>query len=474
MHIKPNMLLLASSLLVLILGLCCIDSGHNWSDDFALYISQTQALLEGNTKDLLKANYFAMEHSYAHVGPYLYPNGFPILLLPVYMIFGLNFWALKVYCLLFFIASIPLLYQICRQLNCSINQALSITLLVVFNYHFIRFSDHVLSDLPFFFFSLLSYYLIQKQFYKSYLKAFLLGILIFFSYNIRDIGIMLLPCLFIYQWQDYKQTQKRSFLLLLPYLIFVLAWITRWSLSPSIPSKQLSLLSETSVEIFLNNVYYYALLIGNYFLLFRGVPLGIQLLISSVFVGLFCFGIYKKGRQQPALLVYVSTTMGIYLIWISFQGMRFLFSILPFVVYFIIEGMKALPISFQLRRFLIIGLILSSLAQSLFISVYYWQTNTNEAYSSEMQTIYRFIQEKTPSDALIIFHKPRALRLFTNRNSVQKNIPAAGYLLIQRPYNFHSSDAILLQTEHYAFLLANSTANSKASGYSESSNTNNK
>jgi hypothetical protein len=453
MQTKPNILLFFSSILVFTLGLCCIDTGHNWSDDFALYISQTQALLEGNTKDLLKANYFAMEHSYAHVGPYLYPNGFPILLVPIYAVFGLNFWVLKVYCLLFFVASIVVIYRIFRQLNCTVNQALSITLLVAFNYHFIRFSDHILSDLPFFFFSLLSYYQIQKQPSKKPLEAFFLGILIFFSYNIRDLGIILLPCLLVYQWQGYKQGKKVSFLVaLLPYFAFIFLWIIRWSYSPSISSKQLSLLSETSLEVVLNNVYYYALLIGNYFLISRGIPLGIQGLVSTLFISLLAFGIYKKGRQQPALLVYLGATMGIYLIWISFQGMRFLFSVLPFLVYFIIEGIKGLPISFRLQRFLVLGLILSSLAQSLFISYYYWKTNTNEAYSSEMQNIYHYIQKETPSEALIVFQKPRALRLFTNRNSIQKNIAAAHYTLIKRPYNFQPNDSILLQTEHYLFL----------------------
>jgi hypothetical protein len=435
------------------LGLFCIDSGHNWSDDFALYISQTQALLEGNTEDLLKANYFAMEHSYAHVGPYLYPSGFPILLMPIYAIFGLNFWVLKVYCLLFFVASIPLIYRISKQLGCSSNQALSLTLLVAFNYHFIRFSDHILSDLPFLFFSLLTYHQIQKQHYKNLLQAFLLGALIFFTYKIRDIGIVLLPCLFVYQYLDYKQGKKPSFFIaLLPYFTFIIAGIISWFFTPSVPNKHLSLLAETSFEIILNNVYYYALLIGNYFIIFRGIPLGIQVLISSVFVGLTLFGIYKKGRQQPALLVYLSATMGIYLIWISFQGMRFLFSIFPFLVYFILEGIKGLPISLKLQRFLVLGLILSSLAQSLFISYYYWNTNTNEAYAPEMQQIYQYIQEETYKDALIVFQKPRALRLFTNRNSVQKNITAANYILAERPYDVHPNDSILLQTAHYLFL----------------------
>lgn len=453
MQIKPNILLFCSCIFVFILGLFCIDWGHNWSDDFALYISQTQALLAGNTKELLKTNYFAMEHSYAHVGPYLYPSGFPILLMPIYAILGLNFWVLKVYCWLFFVASIPLIYRISKQLGCSTNQALSLTLLVAFNYHFIRFSDHILSDLPFLFFSLLTYYQIQKQPYQNSLQAFLLGLLIFFTYNIRDIGIVLLPCLFVYQYLAYKQGKKSTFFIaLLPYFTFIIAGIIHWLYTPSAPSKQLSLLAETSFDIILNNLYYYALLMGNYFIIFRGIPLEIQMLISGVFVGLSLLGIYKKGKQQPALLVYLSATMGIYLIWISFQGMRFLFSILPFLVYFVLEGIKGLPISLKLQRFLVLGLILSSLAQSLFISYYYWNTNTNEAYAPEMQQIYQYIQKETPKDALIVFQKPRALRLFTNRNSVQKNIAAAQYVLINRPYPRQESDSILLQTAHYLFL----------------------
>ena len=453
MYLKPNTLLLSSSLLVFVLGFCCMDTGHNWSDDFALYLSQTQAIVEGNSSELLQANYFAMEHSYAHVGPYLYPNGFPILLLPIYAFWGLHFGLLKTYCLLFFVASIPLVYRIFRQLKCSTNQALSITLLVAFNYHFIRFSDHILSDLPFLFFSLLSYHQIQRVRFQNLTKSFLLGLLIFFSYNIRDIGIVLLPCLFMYQWQAYEKDKKRSlFRLLLPYFAFLSCWIIRWYYTPSVPSKQLSLLTETSLEIVLNNSYYYTLLVGNYFLIFKGIPLGVQFLVSGFFVSLMLVGMYKKGRQQPALLVYFSATIGIYLIWISFQGMRFLFSILPFLVYFVIEGIKGLPISFKIRRFLILGLILSSLSQSLFISYYYWTTDTNEAYSSEMQEIYQYIQEETPQEALIVFHKPRALRLFTNRNSVQKNISAAHYALVERPHERAPSDSILLQTKHYQLI----------------------
>lgn len=439
--------------MVFILGLCCIDVGHNWSDDFALYVSQTQALWEGNTRDLLQANYFAMEHSYAHVGPYLYPSGFSILLLPIYAFWGLDLWVMKVYCLLFLVASIPLIYAIFKSAHCSNQQALSITALVAFNYHFIRFSDHVLSDLPFLFFSLFSFYHLQKQNFKNPGQAIFLGALIFFTYNIRDIGLMLLPSLFVYQWKYYQQQKQSSlFLLLLPYLTFTLAWFLRNYFSPAVPSKQLSLLSETSFEIIFNNLYYYTLLTGNYFLIFRGIPLNIKLLIASIFSLSILLGIYKKGKEQFPILLYIGLSIGVYLIWISFQGMRFWFPILPFLVYFVTEGIKAFPISLKLKRMVIYGLILSSLSQSLFISYYYWNTDTNEAYSIEMQKIYQYIQETTPKDALITFQKPRALRLFTHRNSMQKTIPEARYVLVNRLSTNMPSDSILLQTEHYTLL----------------------
>lgn len=450
MRLPATNALYCVGILTLLLGLSCIDIGHNWSDDFALYLQQTQALWEGNTEDLLKANYFAMEHSYAHVGPYLYPNGFPILLLPIYLIFGLNFWVLKVYCLLFLIASIPFIYAIFKQFGCSTPKALAITFLVVINYHFIRFSDHILSDLPFFFFSLWSYYHLQRKQYNSYFQSIFLGILIFFTYNIRDIGIVLLPCLFAYQWQQFKTAKKASLgIYLLPYISFVCLWLMRWYWSPSVSTKQLSLLSETSLDIIINNFYYYFLLVGNYFLIFRNIPTSIALVVACFFSSLILLGIYQKGNAHLPLLVYLGGTISICLIWVSFQGMRFLFPVLPFLIYFLLEGIKGLPIAPKFQKYIIIGLLLSSLSQSLLTSYHYWQKDTNEAYSIELQQIYQYIKNNTPKEAIIVFYKPRALRLFTQRNAVQKDISTAHYNLKKRTHSLLPTDSILLKTEHY-------------------------
>lgn len=438
--------------LTFILGLCCIDQGHDWSDDFALYISQSQALLTGTTADLLEQNRFSMDHSYVHVGPYLYPSGFPMLLLPIYATFGLNFWVMKVYCLFFFIGSLPLIYWIFTSVYNDKSRALFLTLLIAFNYHFIRFSDHVLSDLPFLFFSLLSFYLIQKQVFEHTFKAILLGLLLFFTYTIRDVGIALLPCLLIVQWQTYRHKKNSSlFIYTLPYLSFLVLHYIHATYIPK-DSKLLSLLAEISIENVLDNCYYYWLLIGNYFLVFRGMPFYIQAVVASIFCSLLFLGFVQKKQDHLSIISYAFPIISIYLLWVSFQGMRFLFPILPFLLFFILEGIHQSISSQKIKQIILLGLIGCSLLQSLYIAVYYWQKDTNEAYSQELQTMYKFIQTELPQKAIIIFHKPRTLRLFSHRNAVQKPIEAATYQLTKKEPKSTSNSTIIFQTNNYLLI----------------------
>lgn len=144
--------------------------------------------------------------------------------------------------------------------------------------------------------------------------------------------------------------------------------------------------------------------------------------------------------------------MGIYLIWVSFQGMRFLFPILPFLLLFFWEGIQAVFPSPNKQKIILLLLLGSSLSQSLFTSYYYWHKDTNEAYSQELQELYQFIQQTTPKNAIIVFHKPRALRLFTGRNAVQKNIAAAAYILAPKSSHHSPMDTVIFQRSHYQLI----------------------
>jgi hypothetical protein len=64
------------------LALLCIHKGHNWGDDFAQYIEQARAINNHSLDSYLQINRYAMDHSDHVVGPYLSPNGFPLLIAP--------------------------------------------------------------------------------------------------------------------------------------------------------------------------------------------------------------------------------------------------------------------------------------------------------------------------------------------------------------------------------------------------------
>ena len=61
-----------------------------------------------------------------------------------------------------------------------------------------------------------------------------------------------------------------------------------------------------------------------------------------------------------------------------------------------------------------------------------------------------YIEKELPPNAIIVFEKPRALRLFSNRNSVQKEIKAAQYALIRTDDT--KLDKHLFQTKTYTLI----------------------
>lgn len=397
-------------------------------------------------------NRFAMDHAYPDTGPYLYPNGFPLLLLPVYAIFGMNLWVLKLYCWLFFVAAIPLVYGIFRQEKIPPLQALLISLLIGFNYHFIRFSDNILSDLPFFFFSCLSIFLIQKSAVHKMLQATGLGILLFFTYSIRDIGILLFIVLAIYQWKYFKSDQKTNWIaIFIPYILFIILWFVIHAMAPSGGEKHLAMLFGTSLEIVTNNIYGYWLLMGNYFMLFRGIPNILQWTIATGFTIIIVIGMYKQGLHKKHWLLYVLATFGLYFIWVTFMGMRFIFPILPFIVFYTVKGLQVILKKESWQKIALSLLLVSTIAQSLFVCYYYWNKDTNEAYTTDLQEVYEYIREELPQDAIIVFHKPRALRLFTGRNAVHRHRHISSNKFEVMPTH-KAPDNYLLQNKSYTLI----------------------
>ena len=74
-----------------------IVSGHIFNGDFALYIRQAQSIQYGDMQQVFSDMQEMIAHStYQRYSPILYPWGYPLLLFPCVVLFGINYFAFKI------------------------------------------------------------------------------------------------------------------------------------------------------------------------------------------------------------------------------------------------------------------------------------------------------------------------------------------------------------------------------------------
>jgi hypothetical protein len=132
--------------------------GQQWGDDFGLYILHAKNIAEG--LDYRQTGYI-YNPSLPLIGPQTYPPVFPMLLVPVYKFWGVNFTAMKVELILVFILSLFVIFLAFRD-HLPWPYLLALIAVVGFNPYFWQFKDEILSDFPFLLLTYLSLYLIDR------------------------------------------------------------------------------------------------------------------------------------------------------------------------------------------------------------------------------------------------------------------------------------------------------------------------
>ncbi|MCB9224901.1 MAG: hypothetical protein R2780_02055 [Crocinitomicaceae bacterium] len=398
-----------------------VKDGHNmWAGDFALYVNQAKHLSDGNLQEAYEINKYSMENSIKEIGPYLYPNGFPILLAPIYQLFGLDFLKMKYLCAFFFLLSIPVLYKVFKSNFNSIIYAFIIIILIAFNPHFIIFCDMILSDLPFFFLVILSFYLMTLK--NSVINQVFLASSIFYAYFTRDIGIVLLPTLLAYQIMNKEKYTSRKWIKYIPYALFVSAYAIIKLIFPSGGANHLEMFfSGITIDRIFGNFEYYMLLLSDVF--FFGsldFVLGLALMLFTIFGAVISF------KQYAYFIVFIVLYFAVLLVWPSVQGVRFLFPLLPLFVFFGLKGIQFLIEKIKVKPiiaygFMCIYLLVFSVNSFGQINEYA-KLNTNEVDIPETREVYEYLSSEIPSDATIGFIKPRVLWLFTDVKCIDTDL----------------------------------------------------
>lgn len=412
--------------------------GHYWVGDDLQYIRHAINLIEGK----LYVDPLHITNAIATVGPQMYPPIFPLILSVVYGLFGLNFVAMKVVLIAFFISSLVFVKTLVKQ-RLSEAGAIFLVFFLGLNPELWDFKDRILSEFPFMFFVFLALLLMQLKDNKAtYVIAMFLGVVMYLSYGIREIAIVLPLTLITYELWHYRRVTRHSmFVIGLFVLLVVIQKLVLGSVSMHSEYKQqLDLLMESGataptafsyVNTDLENIikqgerYLWSLYgilqikylpFGGYFFLFANICV-----LTGYVTALF--------RKISITEIYVTGYFCALLIFAGFDGFRYLLPILPFYVFYLISGfLKLIVLAPYFKKIGVISAILTVafvnfmgfLDKALILEEHYERSNS-------LDQLYSYVVAKTATTDVLVATNPRVLSFFTRRRA--------------SAYPFHKNDA---------------------------------
>jgi hypothetical protein len=414
-------------LLIVLVGIFLFTTtrrGQAWGDDFSMYIHHAKNLANGIAYG--QTGYIINPH-FPSIGPHTYPPVFPLLLAPVYKIWGLNLEALKLVGLAACLLALVLIYA-CFQGELPPGQLALLLALVGFSPHVWVLKDSVISDLPFLCFFYLSLFLIQTAYGRvaafgraaahENLWALLVAGAVLLAYGTRSIGVMLLPSLVVYDVLRQRRIQP------LTYKIFAVT-VPLMALQNLLIHTDMGYGAQMTVTLanVLNNVRAYlsefsVILTGNLPMLLRLGLLGvISLLVlwgwwQSVQRGITWFELLPLLYLPPILLISLEIQP------------RYLLPMLPLYFYYAWRGLN-----FRWLPKPLLNTAAAVLVLTLSVGYVRWYRQANfspynEGISKlETQQLAGFLRAQTAPQSVFVFIKPRLLALLTERQAAAWHMP---------------------------------------------------
>lgn len=403
-----------------------IRPGQGWGDDFAMYVLHARNI--ALSLPYADTGYIYNPHE-PQVGPRVYPPVFPLMLAPVYRLWGMNLEAMKVEVIAAFAA---LLLIIERLLRGRMNYWGRIIVLAVlgFNPYFWEFKDSVLSDIPFTLFVFCGLWVIDYADggdlggARQTALGVVAGFLIALAFGTRTVGLVLVPVLAALGLWRCRQLWRFAVSACLTALggILILQ-----SLVPGIRSYGDQWLFRPEFIAFnLRNTF----LFGSA-LWWNGCSMTLAHVLSGVIGALAVAGFIYRCRVRVSVLeVFIVAYLLTVVVWPASQGLRFYVPILPLYVFYAASGaMWAVQKRRQTQRAWAmagLGLLLVAMAVSYggtLGTMRQRDVRADGPYSPESMELFAFVRTNTAPDDVFIFFKPRALALYTGRRASVGFVP---------------------------------------------------
>ena len=402
------------AVLVGLFYLATIRAGHDWGDDFALYIQHARNIAAHVPYS--ETGYIYNPHNPA-IGPRAYPPGFPLLLAPVVAVFGLELVPMKVVIVLCFVGALLMLPRVFQR-DLSPRYMAALILVMGLNPFFWDFKEQVLSDIPFLFFTLLSLYAFQRAG-----KVPLAGLAAAAAIATRALGVMLIPCFIASDLLQLRRVRRETVLacgiaiaLLLLQRLFGAqdgSYFDNFTVTPAVVGRNIVGYLRALSDIWDNG--------------YTGIG---RKLIFLVTVGLAGFAYLRafRGTEESRGPTVVEIFPVLYVIpvilWPAYQGTRFLIPLIPFYLYYCLLGIRGLEIALAPRRYVALAFlgIVALLYGAKYSTMRYGPLPDGVA-APESVELFRFVKQNTAAQDIFVFSKPRALALFAGRRAAAPFTP---------------------------------------------------
>lgn len=411
-----------------------VHAGHDWNGDFAQYLMHAQNIVEGQPYAEMP---YVRNPVNNNPGPPAYPPGFPLLLAPVYAVFGTAIIPMKMFIIATFIAALCLTAYLFRA-ELPTGYTLTLVAVLGFNPYLVEFTSSVVSDVPFLLFVLLSLATwrlseVQTSIRWQSLFAVLAGLLTYYAVLIRSLGVVLPVSILIYELLAERRLSRRALIGLGTFgLVFGVQTVLSILSAGATASAGISYYQEMVQQTLLERLPELGGEIVQSISIYAEMTIAFVWGPATTFVGpdlsvlggltllLMVAGwLYHVFSRFSAFDVFTPLYVAALLPW-TFHWMRYLFPVLPFFVFYALYALNGIRQRLRWKHPILVTCI-----AGLLIGLYGWELartpptpNPTGALTAEAERMYQHIRTHTSPEALIVFGKPRFVALKTGRQSV--------------------------------------------------------
>jgi hypothetical protein len=408
--------------LVLILAIgaahaLALRPGHEWGDDFALYLLHARNLVEG--RPYADTGYLYNPH-YASIGPPTYPPVTPALLAPVYALAGPNLEALKLAMVAGFTAFLAVAYLLFRRTLSPARSALVVALLGLNGFSF-QAANTIGSDEFFLVFLYAALLLFERaddaaeDSRTQWLLAIGAAVAAWLAFGTRSLGVLVLVALAIRELIARRRIGRPA---LGAMALFAALALTQTLLVHS-DRHYLDQLGG-GPGLLLQHAAWYAERLAAFWSNGRWrLP---ALLLTGAALLLAVIGFVRQVRTRRAGIceVFALLYLAVILLWPSYEAERYLYPVIPLWLFYAFCGLEHAGLARRpvLARtalgLLLVGAVLSYAGRYATLD---WGPFTHGVATPEARALFRCVTDHTRPDDVVLFAKPRAMALFTRRTS---------------------------------------------------------